>query len=159
VSGRPSEITRVQTPEAPTPAGHYSQAIVHAGVVYVAGQLPIDPSAPESLPGSVEAQVRQTFANLAAILREAGTSLSHLLQVTVFVTDLELWGEINRVYAEILGDHRPARAVIPCGHLKRGFLSRSRQPRRSRTGHLNSARRGFPGDLDPLNRAYIFVYN
>ena len=112
----------VKTERAPTPAGHYSQGVVHGGAVYVAGQLPIDPDDPEAPPGDVEAQVRRVLANVSAVLEAAGSDLSRLLQVTVFVSDLSLWGEVNRVYAEVLGEHRPARAVIPCGPLKRGYL-------------------------------------
>ncbi|MEK9499964.1 RidA family protein [Gaopeijia maritima] len=116
------DIRSVATSDAPTPAGHYSQAVVHAGAVWVAGQMPFDPANREAPLGDVEAQVRRTFANVEAVLIAAGSSLDRLLQVTIFVTDPELWGEINRVYADILGDHRPARAVIPCGPLKRGAV-------------------------------------
>lgn len=112
----------IQTLEAPRPAGHYSQAVVHGGLVYVAGQLPINPVAPDAPPGDTESQVRRVFHNIEAILEEAGSALSNLLRVTIFVSDGELWTEVNRVYAEIMGDHRPARAMIPCGRLKRGYL-------------------------------------
>ena len=112
----------VATPDAPSPAGHYSQGVVHAGTVWVAGQLPFDPRAREAPLGDVEQQVRQTFANVAAILEAAGSGLDRLLQVHLFVSDPGLWSEIDRVYASILGDHRPARAVIPCGPLKRGAV-------------------------------------
>jgi 2-iminobutanoate/2-iminopropanoate deaminase len=112
----------VRTSLAPTPAGHYSQGIVHGGLVYVAGQLPIAPERPDAEPGTTEEQVRRTFANVGAILEAAGSSLQHLLHVSIFVSDLSIWGDVNRVYAELLGDHRPARAVIPCGELKRGCL-------------------------------------
>jgi len=67
----------------------------------------------------VEQQVRRTFANISAILEAAGSSLDRLVQVNIFVPDPGLWAEINRVYASILEDHRPARAIIPCGPLKR----------------------------------------
>lgn len=112
----------IQTDDAPRPAGHYSQGVVHAGVVYVAGQLPINPVAPDAPPGDLESQVRRVFHNVEGVLKAAGSSLEQLLQVTVFVSDLSHWADVNRVYAEILGEHRPARAVIPCGPLKRGYL-------------------------------------
>ena len=112
----------VETPDAPTPAGHYSQGVVHENTVWVAGQLPFDPTAPDAPLGSVEQQVRRTFANVAAILNAADSGLDRLLHVNIFVTDPTLWTEVNRVYASILGDHRPARAIIPCGPLKRGAV-------------------------------------
>lgn len=112
----------VQTDLAPRPAGHYSQGVVHGGAVYVAGQLPIDPAHPDAPAGDVESQVRRVLGNVEAVLEAAGSGLSQLIQVTVFVSDLSLWGEVNRVYADVLGEHRPARAVIPCGPLKKGFL-------------------------------------
>lgn len=112
----------IHTTDAPPPAGHYSQAVVHGDTVWVAGQLPFDPDDPEAPLGDVEAQVRRTFANVGAILEAAGSGLDRLIHVTVFVTDPALWTDVNRVYAQLLGPHRPARAVIPCGPLKRGAV-------------------------------------
>lgn len=111
----------IETERAPMPRGHYSQAIVHQGVVYVAGQLPIDPADPSRLPGDIRAQTGQVLDNLSAILQAAGSDLGSLLQVTIYVTDLDLWGEVNAVYAARLGSHRPARAVVPVSTLHRGF--------------------------------------
>jgi 2-iminobutanoate/2-iminopropanoate deaminase len=115
-------ISFITTDAAPIPAGHYSQGVVHQGTVYVAGQLPLDPANPGAPLGDVEAQTRQTLANVEAVLTASGASLATLLQVTIYVTDLAHWPEINRIYAEILGDHRPARAVVPCGPLRHGAL-------------------------------------
>lgn len=112
----------IETDEAPRPAGHYSQAVEHQGLIYVAGQLPINPVAPDAPPGDVESQVRRVLRNLQGVLEAAGAGLDSLLHVTIYVSDLSIWPEVNRVYAEALGDHRPARAVIPCGELKRGYL-------------------------------------
>jgi 2-iminobutanoate/2-iminopropanoate deaminase len=114
-------ITLVSTPNAPTPAGHYSQATVHQGVVYVAGQLPIDPKTGAKLLGSVEEQAERTLRNVEAILVAAGSDLSQLLMVTIYVSDIEYWGAINAVYTRILGAHRPARAVVPTKELHYGF--------------------------------------
>jgi 2-iminobutanoate/2-iminopropanoate deaminase len=111
----------ISTPEAPTPAGHYSQAIVHNGCVYVAGQLPIVPGQKEHRVGSIEEQTAQVFANIAAVLRAAGSDLSRMLQVTVYVSDMELWGRFNAAYAKLMGDHRPARAVVPVNALHYGY--------------------------------------
>jgi 2-iminobutanoate/2-iminopropanoate deaminase len=111
----------ISTPEAPTPAGHYSQAIVHNGCVYVAGQLPMVPGQQEHRVGTIEEQTAQVFANIAAVLRAAGSDLSRMLQVTVYVSDMELWGRFNTAYATLMGDHRPARAVVPVNALHYGY--------------------------------------
>lgn len=117
-----SVIRRIATPTAPTPAGHYAQASVHNGVVYVAGQLAIDPATGAKLLGSIEEQTERTLRNVEAILVAAGSDLSRLLKVTVYVTDMAHWGAVNAVYARILGDARPARAIVPVTTLNHGFL-------------------------------------
>ena len=114
-------MKKIETEDAPLPAGHYSQAIVHGGTVYVAGQLPIDPTDPGKPAGSIEEQAEQVLRNVEAVLRAAGSSLDRVLAVTVYITDLEMWGRVNEVYARVFGDHRPARAVIPVGPLRKGY--------------------------------------
>jgi 2-iminobutanoate/2-iminopropanoate deaminase len=116
------EIRTVHTPDAPTPAGHYSQAVVYNGLVFVAGQLSIDPRTGERKLGPVGEQTEQALANVAGILKAAGSSLSRVLKMTVYVSDIEMWGAVNEVYARVLGDHRPARAVVPTRDLHHGFL-------------------------------------
>ena len=111
----------IMTPNAPAAAGHYSQAIVHGGVVYVAGQLPIVPGQEEHRPGPIEEQVEQVLRNIAAVLEAAGSSLDRTLQMTIYVTDMQLWGRVNVAYARVLGSHRPARAVVPVGPLHYGY--------------------------------------
>jgi 2-iminobutanoate/2-iminopropanoate deaminase len=112
----------ILTPNAPTPAGHYSQAVVHGGFVFVAGQLPIDPTDPSKPLGSIEEQTGRALANVSAILTAAGTSLDHVVQMTIYVSDVSLWGKVNAVYARIMGNHRPARAIVPTGELRHGML-------------------------------------
>ncbi len=116
------EITHVSTQDAPTPAGHYSQAVVYNGLIFVAGQLAIDPQTGEKRLGSVEEQTEQALKNVAAILEAAGSDFSRVLKMTVYVSDIGLWGRVNEVYARVLGEHRPARAVIPTKELHHGFL-------------------------------------
>ncbi len=111
----------VSTPDAPQAAGHYSQAIVHENIVYVSGQLPIDPHTGEKHTGSIEEQARQALNNVAAILRAAGSDLTHVLKTTVYISDIALWGRVNTVYAEFFGEHRPARAIVPTRELHYGF--------------------------------------
>jgi 2-iminobutanoate/2-iminopropanoate deaminase len=112
----------ISTAGAPVPAGHYSQAVVHGGFVFVAGQLPIDPRDPARAPGTVEQQTEQALANVAAILTAAGTGLDRVVQMTVYISDVSLWGKVNAVYARIMGEHRPARAVVPTSELRHGML-------------------------------------
>ena len=111
----------IETRDAPTAAGHYSQAIVHNGVVYVAGQLPIKPGSSERHVGSIEEQTEQTLRNVEAILKAAGSGLDRVLQMTIYVSDIELWGGVNTTYARVMGGHRPARAVVPVKELHYGY--------------------------------------
>lgn len=117
----PSSIKTVFTPEASKPAGHYSQAIVHNGTVYVSGLLPIDAKTGEKKLGPIEEQVEYALRNMDAILRAAGSGLSRVLKVTVYVSDIEHWPKVNEVYTRFFGEHKPARAVVPVKDLHYGF--------------------------------------
>lgn len=112
----------VDTPLAPRPAGHYSQAIVHRDTVYVAGQLPIDPEDPDAPPGDAAGQTRQALSNVRQILEAAGSGMDQVLQMTVYVSDISHWADVNRAYGEVMGAHRPARAVVPTRDLHYGYL-------------------------------------
>jgi 2-iminobutanoate/2-iminopropanoate deaminase len=111
----------VQTIGAPAPAGHYSQGIVHNGFVFVAGQLPIVPGEREHRPGAIGEQTEQTLRNVQAILEAAGSGLDRVVQMTIYVSDISLWSEVNAVYGRIMGPHRPARAVVPVKDLHYGY--------------------------------------
>ena len=113
-------MDRIHTDQAPTPAGHYSQAVVHNGLAFVSGQLPIDGSGTPLGGASVDDQTRVVLANIDAILRAAGSGLDQALQITIYVTDLEDWPAVNEAYEAVLGDHKPARAVIPVKDLHHG---------------------------------------
>ncbi len=112
----------ISTPDSPLPAGHYSQGIVHNGVVHVSGMLAVDPATGERKLGSIEEQTRRALENLDGVLRAAGTSRNKVLKCTCYISDIELWGQVNQVYAEFFGDHKPARAVVPTRALHFGFL-------------------------------------
>ncbi|HVF24114.1 MAG TPA: Rid family detoxifying hydrolase [Pyrinomonadaceae bacterium] len=116
------DIQRINTPNAPKPAGHYSQATVYNGLVFVAGQLSIDPATGAHKTGSIEEQTEQALNNVLAILQAAGSDWSRVLKMMVYVADINLWDAVNKVYSRMLGEHRPARAVIPTGALHHGFL-------------------------------------
>lgn len=116
-----AEMKMVKTTEAPPPGGHYSQAVVLGGLVFVAGQLPMRPGQAEQVFGSIEEQARQCLANLDAILRAAGSRRDLVARVTIYVSDVAHWAKVNSVYAAFFGSHRPARTVVPCGKLHYGF--------------------------------------
>jgi 2-iminobutanoate/2-iminopropanoate deaminase len=112
----------ILTPHAPAPGGHYSQAVVANGLVFVAGQLPFDAGQPGVLPESLDQQVRQALANVEHVLKAASSALDKIVNVTIFVTDMANWPEVNRVYAEVMGEHRPARTVAVSPQLHYGCL-------------------------------------
>jgi 2-iminobutanoate/2-iminopropanoate deaminase len=112
----------IETPNAPTPAGHYSQAVVYGGVVYVAGMLGHDPAAPDREPGDAATQTRQALANVSAVLEAAGSSLGRVVHMTIYVSDIAMWPIVNEVYADVMGSHRPARAIVPVQKFKGSYL-------------------------------------
>ena len=112
----------VSTEDAPAARGHYSQAVVHAGVVYVAGQLPIVPSDPQKKLATFEEQARRVIDNVIAILEASGSSADRILRTTVYITDVAHWPAFNAIYAEKLGAHKPARTVVPVAALHYGYL-------------------------------------
>jgi 2-iminobutanoate/2-iminopropanoate deaminase len=114
-------MKRVVTINAPQPAGHYSQAMVHNGIVYVSGQLPIVPETGEKILGPIEEQTAQALRNLSAVLKAAKSDLNRVLKTTVYVSDISLWDKVDAVYKEFFGKHRPARAVVPTRELHFGF--------------------------------------
>jgi 2-iminobutanoate/2-iminopropanoate deaminase len=115
-------MKQISTPDAPTPAGHYSQAVVYGGVVYVAGMLGVDPKNPDADPGDAGQQTRRALANVEAVLRAAGSDLGHVVRMTVFVSGHDLWGPVNEAYADVMGDHRPARAIVPVQSFRAPFV-------------------------------------
>ena len=112
----------ISTAAAPQARGHYSQALVHEGIVYVAGQLPIVPGRPDERLASFEDQARRVIDNVAAILAAAGSGLDLVVKATVYITDVAHWPAFNAIYAEKLGAHKPARTVVPVAKLHYGYL-------------------------------------
>jgi reactive intermediate/imine deaminase len=110
----------VQPQDQPMPKGHYSPGIVHNGLIFVSGQLPMDLETRKPFTGSIEEQTELALRNVEAVLRAAGSDLDHVLQMTIYVSDMELWDAVNAAYARVMGDHRPARAMIPVKDLHFG---------------------------------------
>lgn len=113
-------ITYRNSATLPSPVGHYSHVCIGAGLVHVSGQLPMDALGRPLSGEPFEVQARQVLDNLDACLRAAGVSRGHLLQVRIYVTDISLWNRFNAIYAEWIGDHRPARAVAGVASLHYG---------------------------------------
>jgi 2-iminobutanoate/2-iminopropanoate deaminase len=112
-------LQRVQTDAAPAAIGPYSQAIVHNGLVYTAGQVPFDPGSGELVEGDIGRQTDQVFDNLDAILTAGGASLSTVVKTTVFLQDMNDFAAMNEVYARRFGNHRPARSTVQAARLPR----------------------------------------
>ncbi len=109
----------ILTDKAPTPIGPYSQAIRCGNLVFVSGQLPLDPKSGALITGIAE-ETRQVFENLKAVLEAAGSSLERALKVTVFMKDLGEFAEMNKVYATFFRENPPARSTIQVAALPRG---------------------------------------
>lgn len=112
-----SDLKMIHTADAPEAIGPYSQAVVVDEWVFASGQIPIDPATGQVIDGSVAAQTDQVLRNLAAVLREAGSSLGNVVKTTVYLADMGAFAEMNAVYAEHFGDHRPARATVQAAGL------------------------------------------
>ena len=110
----------IQPSDQPRPKGHYSPGFEHNGLVYVSGQLPMDIVTRQPFTGSIEEQTELSLRNVEAVLHAAGSDLDHVLQMTIYVSDMELWGAVNETYARVMGEHRPARAMIPVKDLHFG---------------------------------------
>jgi 2-iminobutanoate/2-iminopropanoate deaminase len=95
---------------------------VHNGLVFVSGQLAVNPKTGEEITGSIEAQTEQCLLNVEQVLFAAGSDLQNVLKFTIFISDESLWSAVNETFARILGDHRPARAIIPVGKFRGDFL-------------------------------------
>lgn len=119
ISIRIMEIKKIYPESMPYPKGYYSPAVVHNHTVYVSGQLPLNEKGEPQI-ANIEDEVRQCMKNIETILKASGSSLQHILKVNVFIADISNWPKFNQVFAEIMGDHRPARIVVPCNQLNYG---------------------------------------
>jgi 2-iminobutanoate/2-iminopropanoate deaminase len=108
----------ITSAHAPPAGGHYSHAVAFNGLIFLSGQLPV-PASGGDIPATLEAQTRLVLKNVENVLKATGAALSDVVSATVYVSDISHWPEVNRVYAEVFGSHRPARtvAVSPQLHL------------------------------------------
>jgi 2-iminobutanoate/2-iminopropanoate deaminase len=114
----------VRTDRAPAPfqGAPYSQAIAHGDLVFVSGQLGVDPGSGAVVDGGIEAQTEQVMRNLGAILEEAGSSLANVVKATIFLADIGDFGAMNEVYGRYMGEPYPARATFQVAALPSGAL-------------------------------------
>ena len=115
-------IDRISTQNAPKPAGHYSQGVEFGDLIFVSGQLPVSLEGKALADRSFEEQVRVALGNLLAIVKAGGSGPDRVLKVTAFLVGVENWPAFNRIYAELFGDARPARSVVPVPSLHHGCL-------------------------------------
>ncbi len=105
----------------PVSNGHYSQIIEHNGVLYLSGQLPIE-QITKTIPATIEAQTDLALKNIETILKEAGSSKSNVLQVRIYISNIDLWDKVNERYSVFFENHKPVRCVIPTSELHFGCL-------------------------------------
>ncbi|MCK5739818.1 RidA family protein [bacterium] len=114
----------IATKKAPAAVGPYSQAVLAeaAGLLYTAGQIPLDPVSGELVSGSIEIETRQVLKNLQAVLEAGGSSLANVVKITVFLTDMGNFGAMNGVYLEFFPENPPARSAVAVKELPKGVM-------------------------------------
>ncbi len=113
-------IALLHTPSAPAAIGPYSQAVAVGGVLYTSGQIALDPASGALVAGGFEAEARQVFANLRAVLASAGCGFADVLKATVYLADMAEFPVLNAIYAEAMGGHKPARSTVQVAALPKG---------------------------------------
>ena len=114
------ERTVIKTENAPSAVGTYSQGILTENIIFTAGQIPLDPSTGEVIEGDFKTRVRRVLLNIDGILVEAGSSLSNAVKLTVFMTDLSRFSELNEVFLEFFEKYPPARSALEVSKLPLG---------------------------------------
>ena len=118
----PDDIASHHSAGAPAAIGPYSQAVSWGGLLFTSGQVGLDPATGDLVPGGFEAQARRTFENLRAGLASAGATFADVLKATVYLTDLADFPQLNEIYAQAMGGHRPARSTVQVAGLPKGAL-------------------------------------
>ncbi|MBN1387793.1 MAG: hypothetical protein JW965_05055 [Bacteroidales bacterium] len=122
MSRKDSRIKELFTPNIPEPRGHYSQAVQFNDLIFVSGQLPVNPFTGEPIKGDIEEQTLQVLENIETILKDSGTDRKKILKTTAYISDISHWPRVNEVYRKFFGKHKPARAVVPVTGLHYGVL-------------------------------------
>lgn len=113
-------IELLSTKEAPGAVGPYSQGVKAGNMIFVSGQLPINPETGELLKGDIQEQAKRSLENVKAILKSGGATLEDVVKVNVSVVDINQFSLINEVYAEYFSNHKPARALVEVSRLPLG---------------------------------------
>lgn len=113
---------KIETSKAPAAIGPYSQAIQAGSLVFLSGQIPLDPNTGDMVPGGIEAQTRQVMNNLKAVLDAVGLNLDDLVKTTIYLVDLGDFATVNRIYGEFFAEIPPARATVQVVALPKGAL-------------------------------------
>ena len=115
-------IRKVETEYSVKDGGHYTPGIIYNGTLYVSGQLSIDPKTGLIPQGGIKAETKQALENLDLVLKNAGADKNDVLSCHVYIPDVKYWGEVNEVYSQYFGNHKPARIVVPSNNLYAGCL-------------------------------------
>lgn len=112
----------VETKYSVRDGGHYTPGVAHNGVLYISGQLSIDPETGKVPEGGIKAEAEQSLKNLLTVLKESGLSKENVIMCHVYLPDVSYWPALNEVYASFFGAHKPARVVVPSNQLYGGCL-------------------------------------
>lgn len=115
-------MKKVTTPNAPAAIGPYSQGIIAGGLLFASGQIPLDPATGTIVSGGIEAQAHQAFTNVKNLVEAAGTTMSAVLKVTVFMADMADFAAVNAIYAQYFTEPYPARSAVAVKSLPKGAL-------------------------------------
>jgi 2-iminobutanoate/2-iminopropanoate deaminase len=114
-------LQKIETDQAPAPVGPYSQAIAHCGLLFLSGQIPLNPQTSELVQGEIEAQTQQVLDNMRAVLSAANLAPSDVIKTTIFLTDLSLFPRVNEVYGKFFSSKpQPARSTVEVSKLPLG---------------------------------------
>jgi len=113
------QVKYIYTEKAPKPVGPYSQAVLVGNILFISGQLPINPSTGELVRSNFKEAAKQALNNVIEIVRASGGDVRNIVKVTVYLKDITRFSELNEVYSELMGDHKPARAVVAVSSIPR----------------------------------------
>ena len=115
-------MTYINHHGAPATPAHYSAAVREGNTLYISGQLPLDPVTRQYCEGGIREQALQALTNLETLIRQEGGDRNSVLRTTAYISDMKYWGEVNDVYREFFGAHKPARTIVAVPEIHFGFL-------------------------------------
>ncbi len=112
----------IETDKAPKAIGPYSQAIKYENLVFISGQIAIDPKTQEFIGGDIKTQTKRVMENIKGILEEVGLNFNHVIKTTIYLKNIEDFQEMNEIYGSYFTDYKPARATVEVSNLPKGAL-------------------------------------